>query len=61
MSEKLVQSHKSLPAASVKSTSKVSERVSPEMESSMEEELSQVNIVYMYINILIHGFVSILI
>lgn len=42
MTDKIVHSHRSLPATSVRSTTKVSDRVSPEMESSMEEELSQV-------------------
>ncbi|XP_060583594.1 centrosome-associated protein 350-like, partial [Ruditapes philippinarum] len=41
MTDKIVHSHRSLPATSVRSTTKVSDRVSPEMESSMEEELSQ--------------------
>ncbi|XP_053380669.1 centrosome-associated protein 350-like isoform X2 [Mercenaria mercenaria] len=41
VSEKHVHSHRSLPATSVKTATNISDRVSPEMESSMEEEISQ--------------------
>lgn len=39
--EKFVHSHKSLPASIITPTN-ISDRVSPQMESSMDEDISQV-------------------